>query len=158
MSYASGTKVAVTKTMAEIEELVRKRGGQRFYRGETDGKMVLGWWQHDRMVMFGVHLPSLESFKRRPGRGYGIRTLVEQEAAREQAMREHWRAVLLVIKAKFASVDSKIEQFEEAFLGQLVVPGEDGRHVPFAKLAIKSIAEVYTGGRMKALPVGGPTA
>lgn len=154
MSYAEGTRVAVTKSMQEIEELVRKRGGQKFYRGEQDDRMVLGWWQSDRMVMFGVTLPPLETFKRKP-RGY--RTVPEQLQCREQAMREQWRAVLLVIKAKYASVEAKIEPFEEAFLGQLVVPDpETGKPSPYARIAIKAIADVYTGGKMLALPSGAP--
>lgn len=152
--YAEGTKVAVTKTLAEIEDLVRKRGGQRFYRGEQDDWMVLGWWQSERMVMFGVALPPLKQFERKP-RGYGSRPMSEQLALQEQAMREQWRAVLLVIKAKYASVDAKIESFEESFLGQLVVPDpETGRHVAFARLAIKSIHDVYTGSTMKQLVAG----
>lgn len=167
--YAEGTKVAVTKTLAEIEDLVRKRGGQRFYRGEQDDRMVLGWWQSvgpvlspttsaqrpdERMVMFGVALPKLESFAKKP-RGYGRRTVPEQLAAQEQAMREQWRAVLLVIKAKYASVDAKIESFEESFLGQLVVPDpETGRPSPYARIAVKAIAGVYSGNGMKQLGAG----
>lgn len=151
--FAEGTRVAVTKTLAEIENLVRTRGGQRFFRAEQEDQMSLGWAQADRMVMFTVTLPPLKDFEKKP-RGYGRRSTQEQLAAREQAMREHWRAVLLVIKAKFASVDSKIETFEESFLSQIVVPGPDGRHTQFAKLAIKSIAEVYTKGGPLALPSG----
>ncbi|MDP2271239.1 MAG: hypothetical protein Q8K32_10945 [Archangium sp.] len=153
--YAEGTKVAVTKSLAEIEDLVRKRGGQKFYRGEQDERMVLGWWQSERMVMFGVTMPPLKQFERKP-RGYGTRPLPEQRALQEQAMREQWRAVLLVIKAKYASVDAKIETFEESFLGQLVVPDpETGRPSPYARIAIKAIADVYTGGTMKQLGAGG---
>ncbi len=156
--YAEGTRVAVTKTLAEIEDLVRKRGGQKFYRGEQEDRMVLGWWQVERMVMFGVTLPKLEQFSKKP-RGYGRRTVPEQLAAREQAMREQWRAVLLVIKAKYASVEAKIETFEESFLGQLVVPDpETGRPSPYARIAIKAISDVYTGNpTMRQLSAGGPS-
>lgn len=155
-TYAQGTKVAVTKTLAEIEDLVRKRGGQRFYRGEQEARMVLGWWQSERMLMFGVAMPPLKQFEKKP-RGYGSRPMAEQIGLQEQAMREQWRAVLLVIKAKNADVDAKIETFEEAFLGQLVVPDpETGRPSPYARIAIKAIADVYTGGSMKQLSAGGP--
>ncbi len=117
--------------------------------------MVLGWWQASRMVMFGVAMPPLKQFEKKR-RGYGTRPLAEQLAAREQAMREQWRTTLLVIKAKYASVDAKIETFEESFLGQLVVPDpETGRPSPYARIAIKAIAAVYTGNGMKQLGAGG---
>lgn len=154
MSYAEGTKVAVSKTIAEIEDLVRKSGGERFYRGEHEGKMVLGWWQKERMIMFGVELKPLSEFAKKPG-SWRTLPVSEQEKRRDQAMREKWRAMLLVIKAKYASVEAKIETFEESFLGQLVVPDpETGRHSPYARIAIKAIADVYTGGNMKALGSG----
>ncbi|MDP2275266.1 MAG: hypothetical protein Q8K32_31260 [Archangium sp.] len=157
MSYAAGTKVSVSKTLGEIEDLVRKNGGAKFYRGEQDDRMVLGWWQSERMVMFGVTLPKLSEFSKHPRYTWRTRPIPEQEKLREQAMREQWRSVLLVIKAKYASVEAKIETFEESFLGQLVVPDpETGRPSPYARIAIKAIAEVYTGGGFKALPMGSP--
>lgn len=141
--YAEGTKVAVTKTLAEIEDLVRKRGGQKFYRGEQEERMVLGWWQAERMVMFGVERPKLELFAKKP-RGYGRRTVPEQLAAQEQACRSSWRALLLVIKAKLVSVESGVESFEEAFLAQLVVKDDEGRSVRFGTRAVRAINEAYT--------------
>ena len=44
------------------------------------------------------------------------------EAAHEQATRQRWRALALSIKAKLESVESGIEQFEEAFMAQIVLP------------------------------------
>jgi hypothetical protein len=46
----------------------------------------------------------------------------------EQAARQKWRALLLLVKAKLGAVDAKIAAFEEAFVGDIVMP-ETGRTV-----------------------------
>ena len=45
-----------------------------------------------------------------------------------QAARQKWRALLLVLKAKLESVDAKIATFEQAFVGDIVLP-ETGKTV-----------------------------
>ena len=42
--------------------------------------------------------------------------------------RERWRALLLLVKAKLVAVDGKIATFEEAFVGDIVLP-ETGKTV-----------------------------
>ena len=46
----------------------------------------------------------------------------------EQAARQKWRALLLLVKAKLEAVDAKIATFEEAFFGDIVLP-ETGKTV-----------------------------
>ena len=99
MAYAKGTKVEVVKTKADIESLLEKHNAKGYGTmvNGAEGKVVFSL--HDRNVMFRFAIPDTK-----------------------QAARERWRAVLLVIKAKLESVESGIETFEEAFLGQVMTP------------------------------------
>ena len=65
----------------------------------------------------------------------------------EQACRQRWRALALVIKAKLEAVESGITTFEDEFLAHIVMP--DGQTV--ATHIKPRIAEAYEGGRMLAL-------
>src|SRR4029453_1820841 len=81
----------------------------------------------DRYVRFVLPLPVLGDFtKTATGRtrraGTGAVT-----SAWEQACRQRWRALALCIKAKLESVESGIEEFEGAFMAQVVMP--DGKTI-----------------------------
>src|SRR6266508_4770058 len=53
------------------------------------------------------------------------RTVTAQERAYEQALREHWRALLLAVRGKLQSVESGISTFEDEFAGFLVPHFQD---------------------------------
>jgi hypothetical protein len=69
-----------------------------------------------------------------------------------QYHRQLWRALLLVIKAKFEIVESGIETFDEAFLSNIVM--SDGATV--GEWATLQIATMYQQGEMPPL-LPGPT-
>ncbi len=74
----------------------------------------------DRQVRFVLPLPKYnEHTKTDKGK---TRTSTQASIAYEQACRARWRALLLCIKAKLESAQSGIEEFETAFLGQIVMP------------------------------------
>jgi hypothetical protein len=78
----------------------------------------------DRHVRFILILPSPEAEEfRRTDRGRRRRSQEMAYAAWEQACRQRWRSLLLCIKAKLVAVEDGIEQFEEAFMAHIVVPG-----------------------------------
>ena len=84
---------------------------------------------HQRRIRFDLPLPEGNSDKN------------------AQAIRQRWRALLLCIKAKLESVESKIESFEDAFLAHVVMP--DGRSV--SDHVRPRIEQVYAGGEGQAL-------
>ena len=45
------------------------------------------------------------------------------QAAHDQAVRQRWRALFLVIKAKLEAVESEIVLFEDEFLPHFILPG-----------------------------------
>jgi hypothetical protein len=65
----------------------------------------------------------------------------------EQAERQKWRALLLVIKAKLECVENKIATFEEEFLAQIIMPGDK----TVAEMILPQIEGAYASGRVQPL-------
>jgi len=65
----------------------------------------------------------------------------------EQACRQRWRALALVIKAKLEAVGSGISVFEEEFLANIVMP--DGS--TFGAYALPQIEHIYETRELPAL-------
>lgn len=132
MLYAEKTRVPVSQTRAEIEQLL-ERHKARQYGTAVDYETLSARVQfrlHDRIVRFVIQLPDRKKL------GEGIRF--------ERAERQRWRALLLVIKAKLESVENAIETFEQSFLGQIVMPNDH----TVAEIMVPLIVESYKGGRM----------
>lgn len=138
--YAEKTTVPVEKTRAEIERLLERHKARQFGTAvdyELNTARV-NFRMNDRFIRFAISLPDAN----RIGRGERY----------ERALRQRWRALLLVIKAKLESVENNIEAFEHAFLSHIVMPGD--RTV--AELVVPAIAEAYRSGRPLALNPGPP--
>ena len=104
MTYAASTQVPVERTKAEIEKLVKKYGAKGFAAGWHGDRAQINFVAHDRHIRFTILIP--------------------QQA---QAQRSRWRTLLLLVKAKLEAVDAKVVTFEEAFVGDIVMP--DGKTV-----------------------------
>lgn len=132
--YAKDTRVPVSQSRVEIERLVDRAKAKQFGTAVDYEKRIarVTFGLHDRLVRFTIRLPD-------PGKLRGTRF--------EQAERQKWRALLLVIKAKLESVENSIETFEEAFLANIVMPNDQ----TMAEIARPLIAESYRTKRMPAL-------
>lgn len=132
--FASETKVPVERTRAEIEALVVKHGADAFRSGwNREGNATVEFKCKGRLVRFALTTPSRDDprFKRSPAGRYALNQ-GEQLRAWEQACRQRWRALLLVIKAKLEAVEAGISVFDDEFLAQLVDPISNrtvGEHV-----------------------------
>lgn len=134
--YAAETKVPVIQSRAEIERLLSRHKCSQFLCG-TDydtGVARVQFKAYGRFVRFVINLPDRKKFSS-GSRG---------AAGWEQAERQKWRALLLVIKAKLESVENHIATFEEEFLAQIVMPND--RTV--ADMIIPQIENAYTSGKM----------
>lgn len=105
MTYAANTQVPVERTKAEIEKLVRKYGAKGFGVGWQGDRAQVSFVAHERHIRFTILVP---------------------QAAQQQ--RSRWRTLLLLVKAKLEAVDAKVVTFEEAFVGDIVMP-ETGKTV-----------------------------
>lgn len=102
--FAARTRVPIENTKTDIERLVKKFGAKGFSSGWQNDRARVEFLLGDRHIRFTV--------------------IVAGDA---QAARQRWRALLLMIKARFAAIEAKIVTTEQAFVGDIVTP--DGRTV-----------------------------
>lgn len=107
----------------------------------------MGFTMNGRHIKFELPMPdkSDPEFTRTPTGRARKNTQVAQ--AYEQAVKQRWRALALVIKAKLEAVESGITGFDEEFLAHIVLP--DGQTV--GRWMIPQVAEAYEHGTMPAL-------
>lgn len=126
--YAEKTSVSVAKSRMEIEETVTRYGAKGFMSGFDESRAFIAFEIAERRVKFILVLPDRNGaqFRTTPG---GKRQLDADGRLKawEQACRQHWRALYLVIKAKLEAVQTGITCFEDEFMAHIVMP--DGRTV-----------------------------
>lgn len=148
MAYAEKTSVPVSKTKADIEDMVQRYGADQFVSGYKDNIAVIGFSMLGRQIRFLLPLPDKQAkeYWYTPGRGQR-RTEDAAHAAWEQACRSRWRALYLIVKAKLEAVDAGISTVEREFLYNIVLP--DGRTA--GEWMAPQIEEAYQTGRMPAM-------
>ena len=125
--FASKTTVSPERSRGEIESTLRRYGAEEFMYGWRDGVGVIAFRLRGLPVRMTLPLPRLEDFEHTEHQtAYGTRTRkrtpAQQQSALEQAERQRWRALLLVIKAKLEAVEAGITTMEEQFLANMVLP------------------------------------
>jgi hypothetical protein len=121
--YAQNTSVPVERSRNEIESTLLRYGASQFMYGwGGQGAMiafVITTPQGQRQVRFELPLPSRDE-RRFTHHSRGPRTATEAERMWEQACRQRWRALLLVVKLE--AVESGIATFENEFLAYIMLP------------------------------------
>lgn len=149
--FAEKTEVPTEKSRAEIEGTLRRYGATGFLSGWDGNKAFVAFMMEGRQVKFLMMLPDRTDKKfthYRHGSGSQIpRKIDAAHDAWEQACRQSWRALALVIKAKLEAVAAGITVFENEFLAHIVLP--DGKTV--AEHVRPRIAQAYQTGNMPAL-------
>lgn len=137
MKFAQDTKVAVSRSRAEIEQMLSRYGVSGFTSGWVDDRAAIVFEKDSRRIRFELKLPRVEEFETSDGRKRPPKEACEIEH------RRLWRALALVIKAKLESVESGIETLESAFLSQIVVPSS-GKTI--GEWIAPKIADAYDRG------------
>lgn len=136
--YAEQTAVSSDRSRAEIEKTLSRYGATGFMYGWSGERARVAFEMRSLRVMFELPLPARDEFSTTPtGRA---RSASQTEAAYEQAVRQRWRALALVIKAKLEAVETGITSFEEEFLAHLVLPGGETvgqRTIPELRAALE---------------------
>lgn len=150
--YAEKTGVASDASRAEIERTLRRYGATAFSYGWTDIEASVMFELADRRMRFRLPLPDRRDreFTHTPGRGLA-RSAAAAEQAWEQAQRQRWRALALVIKAKLEAVEAGITTVEQEFLAHIQLPNG----ATFGDWARPQLALAYERGTMPALLPGG---
>lgn len=152
--YASETSVSQEKSRLEIEATLKRYGAASFMYATEETAAMIGFCIEGRMVKFVVPMPDPKSreFTHTPAKGQ-LRSAAEAEKAWEQAGRQRWRALALVIKAKLEAVSAGITTIEDEFLAHTVLP--DGSTV--GQFMKPQLAIAYEQGSMPTtLLLGGP--
>lgn len=144
--FAENTSVSTEASRGEIERTLQRYGATGFMYGWQGAAAMVAFEMEERRVKFVLPLPDKSSFKYTPGRKLE-RSQAEQLKAWEQACRQRWRALALVIKAKLEAVESGITCFEDEFLAHIVLP--DGSTV--SNFMRPQLALAYERGTMPPL-------
>src|SRR6185312_17512727 len=86
------------------------------------GAAMVGFKAEGRQIRFVLTMPS-RAEKRFTHHATGPRTASAAENLYDQAVRQKWRALLLIVKARLEAVDSGIVTFEQEFLPHIILPG-----------------------------------
>lgn len=149
--YAENTAVSVSSSQAEIEHILTRYGATGFLRGWDNEKAFLAFSVNDRQVRFVLPLPAKSEFRYTHHRYPRPRSPTGIEEAWEQACRQRWRALALVVKAKLEAVQAGISTFEQEFLANIMLP--NGQLV--GQWMQPQIATAYeTGSMPPLLPTG----
>ena len=148
MAYADNTSVSTDKSKAEIERILTKYGAQQFIHGWDQTRAMIGFKMNDRFIKMALPLPVKEDpeFRYTPS-GKRQRDAEGAYKAWEQACRQRWRALTLVIKAKLEAVESGITTFDEEFLAHIALP--DGSTV--GEVTLQRVQIAYETGKMQDL-------
>jgi len=145
--YAAGTEVSSDRSRSEIERTLTRYGATQCLYGWSGGRATVGFTAHGRSIRFELPLPNRgdrEFTRTDTGR---TRSETAAADAYEKAVRQRWRALALVVKAKLEAVASGISTFEDEFLAATVLPG--GATV--ADTVRDHVVEAYRTGRVPAL-------
>ena len=152
--YAEKTSVSSEKSRIEIERTLIRYGATGFMYGTNAEKAIIAFECHDRRVKFELAMPNRDDaeFRFTPSRGWA-RSPEQRDQAYEQSIRQRWRALSLVIKAKLECVEAGITEFEEEFLAHIVLPS--GKTV--GQWMLPQVKLAYESGKMPPL-LPGPAA
>jgi hypothetical protein len=149
MPYAENTTVTAERSRAEIERTLRRYGADQFMYGWETERAMVQFRANERIIRFIIQMPDEQEFAFTPSKKQK-RSPEAIAKAWEQATRQRWRALTLVIKAKLEAVEAGITEFEAEFLAHIVLP--DGTTV--GDWALPQVAKAYDMGEMpKALPM-----
>jgi hypothetical protein len=121
-TYAAHTDVSSDKSRAEIERTLARYGATHFGYMTQPGSAVIAFRKDERQVRFIVPLPERDAreFSRTPtGR---VSSPQAAQSAYEQAIRQRWRALSLVVKAKLEAVQAGIAEFDQEFYAYTLLP------------------------------------
>jgi hypothetical protein len=111
----TGTRVEVHRSRYELERVLHKYGADEVLFVEADANAAIQFAMDGRYVQLALPLPDPEDSRFTHTPSGKPRTATAQERAYDQALREHWRSLLVAVRGKLQSVESGISTFEQEF-------------------------------------------
>jgi hypothetical protein len=113
--YGAGTRVEVHRSRYELERVLNKYGAAEVLFVEADANASIQFELHGRYVQLALPLPDPQDPRFTHTPSGKPRTPTAQERAYDQALREHWRSLIVAVRGKLQSVESGISTFEHEF-------------------------------------------
>jgi hypothetical protein len=146
-TYAAGTTVAVSKTKADIEHELTRFGATAFAY-MTEGPMAALLFKKDgRQIRISLALPDPTERRFTHSDTWRLRSDSAARNLYEQACRERWRGLYMIVKAKLVAIELGVESFESAFLAQMLLPN----HSTVGEWIAPQLDDVYASGQMPPL-------
>lgn len=142
--YAESTSVSAEKSRAEIEASLRRYGADQFAYMTSRTEARVGFVAQGRQVQFRLEMPDQTDREFRLTPTGRTRSSTQAEQAWEQATRQRWRALALVIKAKLEAVEAGITEFDDEFLAHMMLPNGS----TIGQALKPQLDDVYSTGRM----------
>lgn len=152
--YAEKTEVSSERSRSEIERILRRYRASAFAYAWEGNTAQIAFKLDGRQILFRLPLPDPDDGEFTLTPTGKRRTATAAEAAYEQAVRQRWRALALVIKAKLEAVEAGISTVEKEFLANVALP--NGSTV--GDWVGPQLAQVYARGTMPALMPGASDA
>ena len=148
MRYASKTGVSSDKSQSEIKKTLQLYGASSFAFIEEGRMAAIAFQANGRRIRMVVPLPDPKDFEKSPaGKQWPKERALK---AWEQAGRQRWRALALVVKAKLEAVESGVATFEAEFLPYTLLP--NGKTA--GEWMLPQISKSYENGKMPPLLLG----
>ncbi len=121
-TYAKDTTVSVERSQVELERTLARFGATGFMRGwdNKENVAMLVFEIHQRRVKLIIPMPTPDDVSRRADGS--SRPVQHRKGVLEQATRQRWRALILIVKAKLEAVESGISTIEEEFMANILLP------------------------------------
>lgn len=145
-TYASKTDVTSDKSRSEIEKTLSRYGATHFAYMSEPGAAKVAFQKEGRQVRFTIPLPD-PAAREFTHHSRGARTASAREQIYEQACRQRWRALALVVKAKLEAVEAGISEFEQEFYAHTVLPSGRTVYEETAE-SVTTLIETGMSGRL----------
>lgn len=143
--YANKTQVSCEKSRAEIEWVLKRYGAGSFAYMTKGDMAMIAFEVHSRRIQMMVPLPDPEQFERNKLGHSRPKELAMKSW--DQACRQRWRALALVVKAKLEAVESGVATFDHEFMPYTLLP--NGKTV--GDFMLPQIEKSYASGDMPPL-------
>lgn len=146
--YAAQTNVSSDNSIMEIRHTLARYGAGAFMFAEDSDarKAVVSFKVKDKFFKLALPLPDRKArdITHTPSRGQ-LRSIEAQESAYEQAVRQRWRAIALLIKALLEANEAGLEAVVDMILQALILL-PDGQTV--GEFMQPQIERAYKDGAM----------
>jgi hypothetical protein len=151
--YAANTQVPWRRSRDELERTLTRWGAHAFAYGHDNQAFTilfaLGTGNRLRRIRFRLPIPNRAEYAL-TARGKA-RSDTATEAAFDQAVRQAWRALVLIVKAKLAAIDAGVSTIDDEFLAFTLLPNG----ATFGEWAGPQLDAITARGEMPALLPGG---